>query len=684
MADNKGAVATRTKRIFVNNVDSYSSKNIAKILSACVPGESLGENEEEEEASSLANGKISTSQRTFQIVGTVANTGGEKQSFTVEEYSSDNRDELYQRLLDCDVIVYNITEDANELDEATWAITTLHTYIEHLGVPKTFILVTPLMAWALTKSSDPDDPDVALTEDDFRRRRPHPNYKEFSVVEKNVLKLGRTKKSRLSTYVVTSALQYGMGEGIFHPFFKMAWLGQVEKIPIYGAGTNVVPTIHVSDLAGVIQNIIDHKPKEHFFFAVDDSNNTLEEIIRAISLSLGTGETELLSKEAALQAKVLTLAELDYLTVNLRVDGFSVKNTLNVQWVCETGFVENLGRVIAEYKHTRKLLPIKMCLLGPPAVGKSSVAEKLSKVYQIHHINVKAIFDEKIKSLYPVDENDTNTTKPPELDEQTRHSLVRERLNSMPCRNHGFVLDGFPNTYSEAKDFFYSDDFSMGLEAHGPGLNSIDANIMPDYIFSLDATDEFLKERVLNLPERAAVKMGYTQDKFLASLMAFREANVEDQTVLNYFDEQEIHPESIEINDSNDRDNLAAVERITTIIGAPNNYRLTPEEQKAAELKADLLRQEKLQQEATEKERMEAEQAARLAIELEKWKRHVAEVKKQETELLEAHSFPLRNYLMKYVMPTVSQGLLESCKAKADDPVDFLAEYLLRNSLEDD
>ena len=56
-------------------------------------------------------------------------------------------------------------------------------------------------------------------------------------------------------------------------------------------------------------------------------------------------------------------------------------------------------------------------------------------------------------------------------------------------------------------------------------------------------------------------------------------------------------------------------------------------------------------------------------------KHHVTEVKKQEHELLEARSFPLRNYLMKYVMPTVSQGLLESCRAKADDPVDFLVFF---------
>lgn len=66
-----------------------------------------------------------------------------------------------------------------------------------------------------------------------------------------------------------------------------------------------------------------------------------------------------------------------------------------------------------------------------------------------------------------------------------------------------------------------------------------------EYIVSLDATDDFLRERVLNLPESTAVKMGYTQEEFLAKLAAFREVNVEDQTVLNYFDELEIHPEHI-------------------------------------------------------------------------------------------------------------------------------------------
>ena len=50
----------------------------------------------------------------------------------------------------------------------------------------------------------------------------------------------------------------------------------------------------------------------------------------------------------------------------------------------------------------------------------------------------------------------------------------------------------------------------------------------------------------------------------------------------------------------------------------------------------------------------------------------LSEVKRQEQELLENQSIPLRNYLMKHVMPTLAQGLIECCKMRPDDPVDFV------------
>lgn len=47
-------------------------------------------------------------------------------------------------------------------------------------------------------------------------------------------------------------------------------------------------------------------------------------------------------------------------------------------------------------------------------------------------------------------------------------------------------------------------------------------------------------------------------------------------------------------------------------------------------------------------------------------------VKKQEDELLEARSLPLRHYLMKYVMPTLRNGLVACSQVNPDDPIDFL------------
>ena len=48
------------------------------------------------------------------------------------------------------------------------------------------------------------------------------------------------------------------------------------------------------------------------------------------------------------------------------------------------------------------------------------------------------------------------------------------------------------------------------------------------------------------------------------------------------------------------------------------------------------------------------------------------DVQTEEREMLEAKSLPLQNYLMRHVMPTLTQGLIEVCKTKPQDPVDYL------------
>ncbi len=64
-----------------------------------------------------------------------------------------------------------------------------------------------------------DDPEATLSEEDFRKRKAHPNFKEHLNVEKTVIKNG--KKGPLKSYVVASGLVYHGGESIFHFFLKV-------------------------------------------------------------------------------------------------------------------------------------------------------------------------------------------------------------------------------------------------------------------------------------------------------------------------------------------------------------------------------------------------------------------------------------------------------------------------------
>ncbi|XP_041721205.2 adenylate kinase 7 [Coregonus clupeaformis] len=700
MADEKKE-SYRTKRVFVNNIEQYSSKCIAKFLSTCIVGGSL---EEAEEDGPPAD-ELTLQDGTFQIVGTISNKDGENPSFALECYTSQNRDQLLPRLLECDVVVYNISENATAelIDEATWAISALHSDIESFASQKVFILISSVMTWAMSKPADPNDPEIPLTEDDYRRKRHHPNFKEHANAEKTVLKLGKTKKSKLSSYVVAAGVQYGMGENLLHYFFKASWLGEIARVPVFGPGTNVIPTIHVNDLAGVIQNVIDHKPKIHYFIAVDDSNNTFEDIVKIISFVLGPGKIKKVPKEEAYLTNALTNADVDHLSVNLRIEPIFLKETFNLHWVSEAGIIDNINGVVEEYKLLRLLLPIRICLLGPPAVGKSTVAETLCKHYKLHHIKLQEVIDEKMQHLEEAVNGaeqegeseeavsnaqdqldslkDSMEQNEGRLSDRLVYRIMRDKLNSTPCRNHGFVLDGFPKSYDQAKEIFYDEDMEPDYpRSKMPAYNK---KIIPEFIFSLEASDDFLKERVQNLPESVAEKMRYSKDEYLSRLKIYRKANVEDETVLNYFDELEIHPEHIEVNNAVDPEYGAVMEKITRLVGHPRNYGPTPEEREEMERKSAEETAQRLVLETADWKRREAETAAKMAAQLEEWNRHVTEVKRQEHELLVARSAPLRNYLMNYVMPSLTEGMMECCKAKPDDPVDFLAEYLLRNNSQD-
>uniref|UniRef100_A0A5F9C355 Adenylate kinase 7 n=1 Tax=Oryctolagus cuniculus TaxID=9986 RepID=A0A5F9C355_RABIT len=83
----------RIQRVFINLLDTYSSRNIGKFLSNCIVGASLEEiteEEEEEEESKSAILEASLAklkEGTFQIVGTLSSPESPRPNFAVETYS---------------------------------------------------------------------------------------------------------------------------------------------------------------------------------------------------------------------------------------------------------------------------------------------------------------------------------------------------------------------------------------------------------------------------------------------------------------------------------------------------------------------------------------------------------------------------------------------------------------------
>eukprot|EP00731_Ephydatia_muelleri_P027932 Em0019g805a len=412
-------------------------------------------------------------------------------------------------------------------------------------------------------------------------------------------------------------------------------------------------------------------------------------------------------KESALLNKELSQCQYDQLMLNIQLEALCVKDSLQFVWVSEAGLVEQLPQIIKEYKETRNLLPIRVCVLGPPGVGKTTIIEQLCKHYKLHHLKIADVIKQNVERLEKLaartskqDENEEDDARAQQakehldlLKEDTaenngRYSdqhiveFYKETLKSKPCQNQGFILDGFPKTCEQAKELFAEEeeegDKDEGeKDAKEPTYNKL---LMPETIVSLDASDDFLKTRIMNLPESKVAGTHNTEEGLLRRLALFREQNEDDVTVLNYFDELEIHPSHVDVEKDSSQNMADTIEHIKELIGEPRNYGPTPEEIMEMERKA---KEERLRQEAREREERdqhEAEERSLRAKREAEWTDQLTRIKREEQEMLETQSIPLRNYLMKNVMPTLTQGLIEVCKVKPDDPVDYLAEYMFKHN----
>jgi len=713
------ALPERIKKIFINHVDSFHGKHIARIFARAKPG-STNDAVEEEEA--LEEEHVDDKKKRlydemphedgWKVSGTIQNNQNyKKPAFIQEVIQYKDRNQLTDFLKEMDAIVYDITQDPEQIDEAVWACQKLESIVNELDHPITFILLSSIMTWTKTQ---PSEDEVPFSDEDYRRRRAHPNFKEHHSAEKLIIKLGLTNKKKLMTHVVATGLTYGMEESIFHYMFKAAW-HNASELQVFGKGGNNVPTIHVMDLAAILQNLADRPLKTKYVIATDMSKDTLIRLTRKVSQMLGTGKVKIVDQEEAMLNRDITQADYDMLLANLQFEPAFIREQMNIRWHCENGMIENMQKVIDEYRQQRNLTAIKICVLGPPASGKTVIARQLAQEYKLHHLTIKDVIEQSKTELEqlikrgepdPVggeeeaeeEELDEGTserieearsvlekleelrrdTKDARVDDELLTQIFKLKLLSPPCQNQGYVLDGYPKSFDQAVGLFGAtgEEEEEAGEDRKPPVNE---RLIPEYVVLLEASENFLLGRVKNLPERAVSGTHNTESEFQRRLKAYNDLG-DDGQASKFFEDVDRPGEIFKIDDDQSLNHRAIVEKVISRIKQPHNYGPSPEEEEVNKRKEIQQMEKRQREEREERERFQQDDARDRQRKQEEWTKKLEQIKHEEYEMLDAQGTPLRNYIMSNVMPTLTKALIECCQTRPDDPVDFVAEYLFKNS----
>lgn len=124
---------------------------------------------------------------------------------------------------------------------------------------------------------------------------------------------------------------------------------------------------------------------------------------------------------------------------------------------------------------------MRIVLIGPPGAGKGTQAKNIVEKYCIPHVSTGDIFRKRIKEKTPFGVIAKEYIDKGELvPDAVTASIVEDRIREDDCK-HGFLLDGFPRTETQAEM-----------------LNKILSNMgyKLDYVFNINMDKDVLIDRL--------------------------------------------------------------------------------------------------------------------------------------------------------------------------------------------
>ena len=321
-------------------------------------------------------------------------------------------------------------------------------------------------------------------EEDYPKRIPDSNYYNFKIIETLALDI---KNPYCKKYIVCPGFIYGCGEDFFFDYFKKAWLGGVEYIPIRGSGYNFIPTIHIKDLIQVIKRILSDKPENNYIFACDKTKEPfLKEVLESITKGIGGIKLKSVDEYDIDDFEIINYNELK-INIPIKPSPFISNPKIPFNWHSEFGIKENIPLLISEFKLYRQLTPLRIIITGPPSGGKTSLSQILSKKYKISIFDTRKVIDDEeneesdlakeiklkrgeIEELIKktIEEHEHKKSKKknePPLDLNALKKfpndfigkLFKNRIQKDECLVKGYILDNFPKSYLDCQNIFCVD-----------------------------------------------------------------------------------------------------------------------------------------------------------------------------------------------------------------------------------
>lgn len=647
-----------------------------------------------------------------------------------------NTDAIQNLLPSCDIIIYSLYQYPQDaiaalqslpLGKPTSEEDNSETFKEY-----TFIALSTVLTWS--RNTMPNNPEFkGFEEEAYKSRKPSRKYAEFKAIETQIM--GYARPGQLKTSIIAAGLLYGGVNSAFEYLWQEAWRLEKEALPVLSVkgdntGSNTLPLLSIYDLASSCFGLtsLEVPLEQQYFIAVDEAKTTLRQVTCAISESLGTGNIVEMNSEVA-EEMILEVPNIAALQINLVFD--TEKNTLktlNISSRFASGLVENAVALAKDYITSKDLRALRVAIVGPPQAGKSTWSSKLAKDYSLPLISLQTTVQEIIETETPSsdvllsmsieDYTTLRTALTPfalnisNVPDELALSALQCSLNSSQCQNHGYVFDSHLSNGSQAKTLFkIPDPVVEGEEPEVPEKaveeppveeEGVEVDVVvkqrlearkkrfetippPTHAILLDAEDEFLKKRALALSEYDATVSGNTAEAFTARLGTYREHNAEDSSSnLATFFEERTRVEVLELFEA-DISNGDTVQTTSIYIesgGKPFNFHPTLAEQESLEKEQETRAAELAAKEKEQQDLLSAQESATYADRQCKELARLEIIQKEEADLLEARSAPLRTYLMKNIIPSLTEGMLEVVKMQPEDPVDFLADFLFQKGNE--